>query len=124
MKPVKSKKGAGDPLIGLTAVSLGEAEARAPGRLFCKLVSALGLPKSSLVGHLHSCFLDVSSSNEKQAPGPLFIPSLWVACDELSQEEGKGLRTGLDSSSLCIMISGLRSGQVSRPRLRSCAGIA
>lgn len=46
MKPVKSKKGAGDPLIGLTAVSLGEAEAGAPCRLFCKLVSGLGLPRA------------------------------------------------------------------------------
>lgn len=120
MKPVKSKKGTGDPLIGLTAVRLREAEAGAPCRLFCKLVSGLGLPKSSPERHLHSCFLDVSSSNEKQALGPLFIPSLWMTCDKLSQEEGKGLRTGLDSSSLCIVISGLLqtsdwSGQVSRP---------
>lgn len=47
MKPVKSKKGAGDPLIGLTAVSLGEAEAGAPCRLFCKFVSGLGLQEQS-----------------------------------------------------------------------------
>ena len=104
---MKSKKGAGDPLIGLTAVCIGEAEAGAPCRLFCKLVSGLGLPKSSPEGHGHSCFLDVSSSNEKQAQGPLFIPCLWMTCDKLSQEEGKGLRTGLESSSLCIVTSGL-----------------
>ena len=96
-----------------------EPRADSSASLFLALAS-----KSSLVGHLHSCFLDVSSSNEKQAPGPLFIPSLWMTCDKLSQEEGKGLRTGFDSSSVCIVISGLRSGQVSGPRLRSCAGIA
>ena len=73
---MKSKKGAGDPLIGLTAVCIGEAEAGAPCRLFCKLVSGLGLPKSSPEGHGHSCCLDVSSSNEKQAQGPL----LYLAC--------------------------------------------
>lgn len=53
----------------------------------------------------------------------MFIPSLWVACDELSRRKGKGLRTGLDSS-LCIVISGLlreRAGlQATTAELLNC----
>ena len=59
--PVKSEKGAGDPLIGRTAVNRREAKVGAGVNNFPQA----SLPRNTSAGHLLLCFPGVFSSDKK-----------------------------------------------------------